>query len=239
MSKASYNECFICSAPLADEPQNIEHVVPKCLFPPGAKKNLIQLPAHVKCNSSFSLDDEYFRFCMTARAAPYEGSAKKLWDGPVMRGFHRPERPGLKKSVLDKLLPIDAHSDSGIYLGTAEAMFQDANRILRVVNRIARGIYASRTGKILPSDWPVQSAMIDFIAAKEIIDHMRMRLVPLGEQVFHYSWKHLEGDNREGLLWLVFYGGVHFFSCIGTRLRPLIGKPRPSQAQGMPHREEV
>lgn len=59
MSKKPKKICFICGEPGAD---TIEHVISRCLLPkgtPGTQR--FTLPAHRKCNESFSLDEEYLR----------------------------------------------------------------------------------------------------------------------------------------------------------------------------------
>jgi hypothetical protein len=212
--------CYLCGKPLADGPQDNEHVVPKCLF--IQKRGLIELPAHKACNGSFSLDDEYFRLSTTLAAGPHDPIARQVWEGPVMRGFHRPEHPGLKKETLQRLVPVDVHTPAGLYLGAAEAMLQDATRIQRVVNRITRGLYAKQTGKILSLDWPVSSDLINPEAAKPVLELLQVRLTPVGNGVFHYGWKHLEEDDREGLFWMTFYGLVHFGGYTGTKIKALL-----------------
>ena len=101
-------------------------MIPECLFNKENRKNLIKLPAHKRCNASFSKDDEYFRLCLTAISYD-QPQAKELWSGPVMRGIHRPASERFKASVLKSLIPIDVQSEAGLYLGTAEAMLQDAS----------------------------------------------------------------------------------------------------------------
>jgi hypothetical protein len=218
--------CYLCEEPLSDSDQTIDHVVPKSLF--DQKKGLIELPTHKKCNNAISLDDEYFRLCMTAASVPNHPIAKKLWDGPVMRGFHRSDRPGLKAATLKALQPVDVHTPAGIYLGTREAMFQDAKRIQGVVNRITRGLYAKQTGRVLSIAWPVNSDLINSEAARPIFDLLKIRFATVGNGVFHYAWKCLEEDDREGFFWMVFYRQVHFWGYTGTKLREMLN---PSLAQ--------
>ncbi len=177
--------------------KTVEHVIPKGLF--EKKQNLITLPAHRACNNGFAQDDEYFRLCMTMAAAPKDETAKKIWEGPVMRGFHRPEMPGLKVSTLNSLKPIEIRTPAGLYLGRQEAMFQDAPRIQKVVSRIARGLYAHQIGKVLPLDWPVTSDLINHNTAMPMFSLFNCRLKPVGNGEFHFDWKYLEGDDLEGL----------------------------------------
>lgn len=175
-AKPYQDYCYICAEPLEGAPQDIEHVIPANLFERGRKtKGLLTLPAHKTCNSGFSMDDEYFRLCMTAISAPYDAIAKKVWEGPTMRGYHRPEMSGLKKATLNNLQVVEVHTQGGIYLGTAEALFQEPGRIQRVVNRISRGLYATRSGNVLPADWPVSSDLIDPVAARPVFECIARR----------------------------------------------------------------
>jgi hypothetical protein len=229
MEKRCTEFCYLCEMSLSEGEESIEHVIPRGLF--GQKKGLIEVPAHKACNNAFSQDDEYFRLCMTSAAVPHDPIAKKIWDGPVMRGFHRPEMPGLKKATLNALRPVDVHSPAGIYLGTKDAFFQDAKRLHSVVNRITRGLYAYRTGKILPLDWPVESEMRrpDDLASEQVrlaLEPLRIFLRPVSNGAFRYDWKYLEEDSRESFFWMSFYQTVPFWSFTGTKLRDLLSPRR-------------
>jgi len=50
-------------------------------------------------------------------------------------------------------------------------------------------------------------------------------LTPVGDGAFHYGWKHLEEDDREGLFWMVFYCGVHFWGYTGTLVKAKLNPP--------------
>jgi len=219
MHEEVLEDCYICARPLGDEEQDEEHVVPKCLFNSEDRQKLITLPAHKSCNSSFSKDDEYFRLCITA-VAYEQPQAQKLWNGPVMRGVHRPQSRGFKTSILNKILPVEVHSQAGLYLGNAEAMLQDPDRIHKVVNRITRGLYTALTKKVLPSDWPVSS---DWMPATALSDPgLQMLRGPgrvIGNGTFSYNWKRLDEDDREGLFWLIFYERVVFLGYTGNKIR--------------------
>lgn len=211
--------CYLCGQPVKRSEGSREHVLPKGWFAQEDRKDLITVLAHASCNGSYAQDDEYFRLCVTSIAAAQDPAAQKLFDGPVMRGFHRPDQPGLKRSVLAKLQRVDVQSDAGIYLGTADAMLADATRLRRVVNRIARGLYTHHTGKVLPADWPVGSELMPSEGAATLPRRIGMRLVGVGNGTVLCSWKHLKDDDREGILWLVFYRSVHFYAFTGAEIR--------------------
>lgn len=213
--------CYICAEPIPAGDGDREDVVPKGLFNPEDRQNLIKLPAHKGCNRSFSKDDEYFRLCMTA-ASFHEAKAKKLWSCPVMRGFHRPESQHFKASVLANLVPADIRSEAGLYLGSREVMLQNAQRIRRVVNKIVRGLYVHRTGKILPADWPVGSDLMDPAKLRAFVKPFKIRFFSIGKGTFLYGSKHLTEDHREAIFWLVFYNSAHFWGYTGTKIRTLL-----------------
>jgi len=221
-SKASAEQrCYICAEPICPGDGDIDHVVPVGLFNPEDRQNLIKLPAHKDCNRSFSKDDEYFRLCMTA-ASSHDDKAKKVWRGPVMRGFHRPESQGFKASVMANLIPADIRTEAGLYLSSGDAMLQDAQRIRRVVNKIVRGLYVHRTGKILPADWPVSSDLMNPAKLRPFVKLLNIRFFSVGNETFLYGSKHMEEDHREALFWLVFYRSIHFWGYTGTAVRSLL-----------------
>jgi hypothetical protein len=216
--------CYICAEAIATEDRDMDHVPPKGLFNVEDRENLIKLPTHRACNQSFAKDDEYFRLQITARA-PHDSKAKKLWGdplpgtGPVMRGFHRPQGQGFKASVLKDLIPVDLRTEGGIFLGSGEVMLQKADRIIRVVNRIVRGLYNRRTGKVLPADWPVSSDLMDGGSLQPMLEPFNIRFFSIGNGTFLYDSKHLADDDREALFWLIFYNSVHFWGYTGTQIR--------------------
>lgn len=216
-ARRTASTCYICAGPIEKGEGNREHVVPKELFNSVDRCNLITLPAHKECNRSYQKDDDYFRLCVTA-AAYKDPSARKLWSGPVMRGFHRLQSLGLKKAVLLNLVPMKIQTEGGPYLGRYDVMLQDAGRILRVVNRIVRGLYTELTGKILPAGWPIQSDLIDRSQVEGLIAEGKVDFCNVGRGTLQYTWEHLE-DDREGIMWLVFYRLVHFWGYTGTRVR--------------------
>lgn len=216
--------CYICAEPIAARDRDRDHVPSQGLFNVGDRQNLITLPTHRACNQDFAKDDEYFRLQITARAFP-DPKARKLWgepipeSGPVMRGFHRPQSQGFKASVLKNLVSVDIRTDAGLYLGTGEALLQDSNRLLRVVNRFVRGLYTHRTGKVLPADWPVSSDLMHPQRVLAFVDLFQARFFEVGNGTFLYASMHLPEDDREALFWLVFYNSVHFWGYTGTKIR--------------------
>lgn len=224
MHVVSEQLCYICGQPVALAERDLDHVPPKSLFNPEDRQHLITLPTHRACNQSFAKDDEYFRFCITA-GAPHDPKAKRLMGdpipgtGPVMRGFHRPESRGFKASILKNMVQVDVRTDAGIYLGSGEAMLQKADRIMRVINRIVRGLYTHRAGEVLPFDWPVSSDLMDPSNLHAFLKPFKVSFFNIGNGTFLYDSKHLGEDDREAFFWLVFYNTVHFWGYTGSKIR--------------------
>jgi hypothetical protein len=217
--------CYMCAEPLAGSPQNNEHVIPANLFERGRKtRGLIVLPAHKKCNSEFSKDDENFRLALLSQAAPYNPVARKIWEGPTMRGFHRPDRPGLKITTLNNLKEVEVHTKAGVYLGSAEVMLQEPERLHRVLRRITRGLYANKTGSVLPADWPVSPYFVWGETAGPLAEAFSLRLVSVDSGgVFKYAHGRMVDDERETVFWMVFYEGIHVYGFTGNQIREAVG----------------
>jgi hypothetical protein len=220
MTKPVGEFCYLCATPLSDKPTNVEHVVPRALFGQGKKtKSLIELPAHVECNSAFSKDDEVFRLYMTAAAGPDQPNVPKVW-AKAMKGFHRPDRPGLKKSILRDIMPFEVQTQAGIYIGKREVMLQDATRIQNVVTRIIRGIHADETGYVLDLDYPVTAELMPSRETGTLLQELAVPMRELAQGEFAYFREKLRGDDEsEAFYWLVFYGAIHFWGSTGVRAR--------------------
>lgn len=98
-------------------------------------------------------------------------------------------------------------------------MLQKADRLMRVVNRIVRGLYTRRIGKVLPADWPVSSELMDGPQLQPWLEPLNVRFFDIGDRTFLYYSKHLADDDREALFWLIFYNSVHFWGYTGTQIR--------------------
>ncbi len=214
--------CYLCAEPVAAGELDDEHVFPENLFNPGDRADLIKLPAHRACNASYSKDDEYFRLCMTT-AAGDEPKAKTLWNGPVLRGVHRPQSAKYKAYIHRSLREVEVSTEAGIHLGKAHVMDQDAARIQRVVQRMARGLHTHLTGDILPRDWPVSCDLLD----------PRTRTDPgwslfctgvrtIGNGTVCFAVKRLDEDPRDALYWIVFYDSIDFWAFTGTKIQGAI-----------------
>lgn len=131
-----------------------EHVFPSNLFTKPKPKNLITVPACVKCNGSFALDDEYFRLFAILRAVGWTEQASKIWEEKIVNSTFK-RSPGLLIPILKNLKEVDAYSEGGIYLGTQLQTRVDPERVRRVFEKIGRGLFRHHIGRRLGSDCPL------------------------------------------------------------------------------------
>lgn len=210
--------CYLCAKPIQKEELDEEHVFPESLFNRGDRGDLIKLAAHRSCNRSYSADDEYFRLCMTA-AAFNEPNARRLWDGPVLRGVRRTQAAGFRAMVLDSVKEIELHTEAGDSMGRAPVMYQDAGRIRRVANRMGRGLFTHLTGEVLPADWTISSDLIKSEArADPGWSRFYSNVRSIGNGTVRFSPTLLKEDLREGFYWIVLYGSIDFWVFTGTKI---------------------
>ena len=131
-----------------------DHVPPKAIFPKWRRKlaKPITVPSCASCNEGFSLDDQYFTAALTAnwKAGP---AAMETWIQTVRPALQTADRQGLKRLLQRSVRPISlvvggSTLETGIFT-------PDMNRFQRVITRIVKGLYFSRTGRIIPADYDV------------------------------------------------------------------------------------
>lgn len=199
--------CFICGKVGAD---SVDHVPPKGVFL-FRTSDLITVPAHIDCNKASELDDEYFRLAITTMALQYSQEAESLFDQKIMKRLQEPKKWKFRKSISNDMVKIDVHSPAGIYLGKKDAMMIDSKRILRVINRIARGLYYNYHKEVLPTDWPVKSNLME----RGVLNERRGlekagQFKSVNNGVFKYMVKFAAEDKRISFCWMSFFDCVDF-----------------------------
>ncbi|MFX0200412.1 MAG: hypothetical protein ACFFCW_30200 [Candidatus Hodarchaeota archaeon] len=218
MNDYDAKRCYLCGLESSD---SVDHLPPKNLFLKKYRNigaDLITVPAHIKCNKEHALDDEYFRYCLLVPAYWESDYARELWNTKIKKQVHRTDSEGFRKYLLDKLASLEITTPSGIYLGEAEAAMLDAKRMIRVIERIARGIYYKHTEMILPLDWPVDVKLMSPAVRKDRIRiEKKGKFVSIGKGIFRYFWNYTNEDRRNGFFWFVFFDCVDFWVRTGVK----------------------
>jgi len=185
--------CYLCGSAAS----TIDHVPPQGFFPnlPG---NVIKLDACQKCNSSASLDEEYFRTAVAAMAYAHSAAAREVWDGAVKRSFGR--RPqGLRARLEKDIVGIQVPTQGGI-LVELPGLAVDGARALAVLRKITRGIYFREQGKKLADDelllFRDEDVKMDYRSITQ-----NWLEVDMGETFRYRSIHSVEGS----MIWFEFY----------------------------------
>jgi hypothetical protein len=128
----------------------MDHVPPRGFFE-ALPTNIIKLPACEICNGSASLDEEYMRTALAAQGYAISAVARTVWEGAVKRSFER--RPkGLKAKLAQAVVTVEIRTPAGKVGGYLPGIAIDGKRALRVLRKIARGIYFQERGGTLGDD---------------------------------------------------------------------------------------
>lgn len=142
--------CYLCGKQI-DKDRDVDHNPPKQFFGKELRKNhnpdLITLPTHRTCNSSYQLDEDYF---VTSLLPLYQESysGRSVYDD-VKKRFDE----GKKVPLVYKMFNEFDENPSGLILpGDRVVKRFEGKRITRVVWKIIRGLYYIENSLILPEE---------------------------------------------------------------------------------------
>lgn len=134
--------CYLCGGPLKGDKntENDDHVPPKQLLAKSLRKkhqiNLIRLRTHTSCNSSYSLDEEYFKHCLVPFAkGTVAGNA--IYEKTVDE-----YNGGRNVPLVNQILHSAKKNINGVKLpDNIIALDYNKTRINRVIKKIIKGLY--------------------------------------------------------------------------------------------------
>jgi hypothetical protein len=154
-NKTKSGICSICGN---NDELTREHIPPKGIFLAPRPKNTITVFSCKKCNHDTDLDDEYFRFRVTAGAHP-QSKLSEVWKNKVVGSSFKRSPALLKKIQNDHKRLMEHHSKTPLKtyddkivsdeLLSRCYMF-DAERINRIACKIVRGLYFHHFSGLLP-----------------------------------------------------------------------------------------
>jgi hypothetical protein len=203
------SDCYICGAPDA---RTMDHIFPKSLWSPPYPEDALTAPACHDCQKRLAPDETYFRTVAAASGAGRDPSARKLWEGKVIRSFDRDRR--YREKLAGALRRIDWHTRGGVYLGPLVGLEGDLERIGNGLRKIVRGLsYLERGQTVMPFDldWnyfhesPLTGRPLDF--AMEMFHGLPLRTVG---DVVRYKFTFPPKEPRVTVSWLAFYGRTMF-----------------------------
>lgn len=212
-------QCTYCRV---REAETRDHVPPDCLFPVPRPDNLITVPACRICNERFGRDDEYFHQClMTAENLETVPTTEEPRER-ARRGLARPQAQGLLRKIVLSFQDVEVYSPGGIYLGTQPALRVDRQRILGVIERIARGLYFAVNQIAVPEEYGIKCYWDQYSFPKPIREVASQIGVQwpgpfyIGEGVFSFTYLQQPFERGPQGLWLMsFYERF----CMGAYVR--------------------
>ncbi len=152
MNQPIAQTCYLCGKTIQGASSQ-DHVPPAQIYPSEYRskdimKNLLTLPTHVSCNTSYQSDEDYF--VHTLGPLVHDSPAGKIFWKDYAQRIRRPENRGLTEKVRREFL--DA-TPAGI-LPPPGKMFKqyDGDRVRRVIWKITRGLFFKEYGRFLPED---------------------------------------------------------------------------------------
>lgn len=190
-----------------------DHVPPKSLFPSPRPSNLITVPSCKSCNNGASRDDEYFRKILVMREDVEGHPATERILSSVLSGLARPQQRKFNREFIESISFFWRRSTEGIFIGRYPAYRVKTMRLLRVLNRINRGLYYHEQKKRIPTNYLVKS-VIDVSD-----DDWRLTSSPMdqpfrsiGEDVFLYRSHYAEASQFAVLWQFIIYGTIRAVS---------------------------
>lgn len=198
-------QCYLCGALATTK----DHIPPRGMFPKPRPSNLATVPACKNCNQQASKDDEYFRLIVAAISRDSPSSLRLLRQRILPRIR---DAPALAASFLNATSHVTVSGPDGTGRRAHEVTF-DTNRIQRVIERIVRGLFLTRTGERLRPNHVVT----DFALNPELSDEMQRTLANLplfliGDgDIFSYRCALPDHSDTNSYWFLMFYDDSTLF----------------------------
>ena len=206
----------------------------KNLFSKPRPTDLVTVPSCEPCNSSASMDDEYFRTMLAMRRQVGNHPEVKSVLPAVLRSLSNPKKKRFTRSFLRTLRKLPVRTPSGLYAGTAGTYNVDLTRLDAVAARIAKGLFYKERGYRLPDNYEARSFSNDGLRdldSRTIRDLQETILAPLmaqrtktiGWEVFEYRVSFAESHPNASAWLFRFYNDVMFLVLTAPRERDSTG----------------
>lgn len=194
-----------------------DHVPPNNLFIPGTLGR-IKVPACEPCNSSYKLDDEYFRLAITSGHEAHEPRIDVTLE--AISKLAAPEKTGLRTMILSRIREVEVFTRDGLYLGNVAGIDVDPSRVYRVLRRVLRGLPFHHLGQRLNPMYEPTISWFGEIQADPARVHQVLAALQnaeprsIGGHVFSYRFVAV-GDPVERSVWyLCFFEHYEFLGFI-------------------------
>lgn len=193
-----------------------DHIPPKNLFSKPRPSNLISVPSCFRCNTGFSLDDEYFRLVIAIRDDIANNTQNIL--PKVLRSLEKTEKIGFLNSFLNSIQVVENLKTE---LNNLDYEYKvDLSRLNNVAARIIKGLFYHHFKEIIPPEYSVYafcSEGMKYLSSKSIIKIQNNIIIPISKQkvfkiepIFEYKFI-VNNENKFFSSWLIrFFKKVYF-----------------------------
>jgi len=199
--------CYLCGNPLEDCAVNNDHVPPKQFYPKHMRRSedlqLLTLPVHVSCNTSYQRDEDYFVQSLGPLASDRGTVAGKALWLDLTKSMSRRENQRLTHRVLDEF--SDQHN--GIYLPPGlRAKSFDTARMRRMLWKIVRGLHFHEYGTFLPED--VARKHLPIGTVPEMLPEIIAQTPKKGSCQEVFAYVSLAHPERNAHIWALLFWGA-------------------------------
>jgi hypothetical protein len=206
-----------------------DHVPPQAMFAAPRPSTLITVPSCAICHRPTKKDDEYFRTAISMREDVYDHpdvAGGVL--GAAVRSLSRAAARGYSHSFLSTVKRVELRSQAGLFIGTRAAYVADGERIVRVVERITRGLFFHHHHEPLGSDYEARVFHDQLVDWSKLTDENKRTIKDAARQLatlpriaigraFTYARWHAPEDQRVSAWLMTFYDKVVFIAITAPR----------------------
>jgi hypothetical protein len=217
--------CIYCQT---NPEETVDHVPPKGMFKRPRPANLITVPACFRCNNGFSRDNEYLMNLALDWEASASSDGREVAD-KRLRAMRRKEGQREWGPIFAKLKAVEVYSRSGLYLANSFELSLDTARLVRMVDRIIKGLYFEVTKTPLPIGDYVRSMLFSHYVEKHEGESKAMEFINsirhlpgrvIGDGVFGFRYGLLDRSRFMSFWYLEFYQWFAFLAITGKQDDP-------------------
>jgi len=215
----------VCAYCGVGNPETMDHVPPKGLFPTPLPCDLITVPCCDKCRDGWSNDDEYFRaVLLPASNLAADPRARKQLE-VVFRSLRKSNKIGFSTMINASIKERDVVTDAGIIVGREPTIRYNRDRVARVLSRIVRALFFKELDYPVPPGCPVD-ARLDQLGEAATTMSKTVRFRPIrwaAGRMFLYTYSRA-GDDPNATLWLgAFFEQISFAGMTGLKTEKNLG----------------
>jgi hypothetical protein len=182
------------------------HVPTKFLIPKEERNNPNWpiLPSCRKCNQDLKLDEEWLTIHFSSLLYEFSEVAKRMFDGPVAKHFQKHRSMAVRYNKYLSLVELKINNISHGLKTRIDMSQKEWERLDRVVEMFARGLYYWHTAKTA-QNLSARTVYLTPIRFKEFSSFIKsLKLYPLFPITFEYAYGYLESTEEAAFVFMIY-----------------------------------